>query len=39
MTAEEARALLRQAAYEDAQLRRALARVVPPATETTGKDW
>jgi len=39
MTPEEARALLRQANYEDAQLRRQLARVVPPAPEMTGKDW
>ncbi|MBM3472798.1 MAG: VWA domain-containing protein [Armatimonadetes bacterium] len=39
MTPEEARALLRQANYEDAQLRRQLARVVPPAPEMMGKDW
>jgi Ca-activated chloride channel homolog len=39
MTPEEARALLRQAQYEDAKLRRELARVVPRPTETTGKDW
>ena len=39
MTEDEARALLRQANYEDAQLRRELARVVPQAAEVTGKDW
>lgn len=39
MTEDEARALLRQAAYEDSQLRRELARVVPRAAESTGRDW
>jgi tetratricopeptide (TPR) repeat protein len=39
MTPEEARALLRQAAYEDAQVRREIARVVPQTTQVTGKDW
>jgi len=39
MTPEEARALLRQAQYEDAKLRREIARAVPRATQTTGKDW
>jgi len=39
MTPEEARALLRQAAYDDAQLRKEIVRLMPEATETTGKDW
>jgi Ca-activated chloride channel family protein len=39
MTPEEARALLRQAAYEDSQVRREIARVVPETTQVTGKDW
>jgi len=39
MTRDEARALLRQAEHEDAQLRRELARVVPQAAEVTGRDW
>ncbi len=39
MTPEEARALLRQAAYDDAQLRKEIVRLMPEAMETTGKDW
>ncbi len=39
MTPEEARALLRQAEYEDAQLRKEVVRLMPQPTETTGKDW
>ncbi len=39
MTAEEARALLRQAQYEDAKLRREIVRPVPPPKEKTGKQW
>ncbi len=39
MTPEEARALLRQAEYEDAQLRKEIVRLMPKPTETTGKDW
>jgi len=39
MTPEEARALLRQAQYEDAKLRREIARAVPRTAQTTGKDW
>jgi Ca-activated chloride channel family protein len=39
MTPEEARALLRQAEYEDAQLRKEIVRLMPQPTETTGKDW
>jgi Ca-activated chloride channel family protein len=39
MTPDEARALLRQAAYDDGQLRKELARVMPRAPETKGKAW
>lgn len=39
MTPEEARALLRQAQYEDAKLRREIVRPVPPTREKTGKRW
>ncbi|MBM3499833.1 MAG: VWA domain-containing protein [Armatimonadetes bacterium] len=39
MTEDEARSLLRQAAYEDAQLRRELSRVMPRDTAVTGRDW
>jgi tetratricopeptide (TPR) repeat protein len=39
MTPEEARALLRQAQYEDAKLRREIVRPVPPTREKTGKQW
>lgn len=39
MTPEEARALLRQAANEDAQVRRQVTRMAPPAPEAAGKDW
>lgn len=39
MTPEEARALLRQAAYDDAQVRKEIVRLMPQPTATTGKDW
>ncbi len=39
MSPEEARALLRQAQYEDAKLRREIVRPVPPSKQKTGKEW
>ncbi|MGQ9730417.1 MAG: VWA domain-containing protein [Candidatus Zipacnadales bacterium] len=39
MSPEEARALLRQAEYEDAQLRREIVRAMPQSTQSTGKNW
>jgi len=39
MTPEEARALLRQAEYEDAELRREIVRTMPKPQKSTGKNW
>ncbi len=39
MTPEEARALLRQAEYEDAQMQREIVRAMPKPRNSTGKDW
>jgi hypothetical protein len=39
MTPDEARALLRQAQYDDAKQHREIVRAMPPTREKTGKDW
>ena len=39
MTPEEARALLRQAEYEDAELRREIVRTMPRPQKSTGNNW